>query len=114
MDAGITRSELEERFLRFVRHWALPRPEVNASVKVRGIWFEVDCSWPEDRVVVELDGRQVHATASAFETDRARDRALAVAGWRVVRITWRQLHEEPGALAADLRALLREAGSRTG
>jgi very-short-patch-repair endonuclease len=100
--------------LTFLERYALPRPEVNASIKARGLWFEVDCLWRDRRLIVELDGRQAHGTASAFEVDRARDRALATAGWRVVRITWRQLHEEPGALAADLRALLREAGSRTG
>jgi very-short-patch-repair endonuclease len=59
--------------------------------------------------VVELDGRTVHDTAAAFERDRARDRRLHAAGWRVVRITWRQLREEPEALAADLRAVLGRA-----
>jgi len=47
-----------------------------------------------------------HATTAAFERDRARDRVLNVAGWRVVRITWLQLHDEAAALAADLRRLL--------
>ena len=45
-------------------------------------------------LIAELDGRAVHGTARAFERDRARDRALSAAGWRVVRITWRQLSEE--------------------
>ena len=45
-------------------------------------------------------------TAAAFERDRARDRVLNARGWRVVRITWRQLHDEPEAVAYDLRALL--------
>jgi hypothetical protein len=31
---------------------------------------------------------------------------LQAAGWRVIRITWRQLHELPDVLAAELRALL--------
>jgi len=41
-----------------------------------------------------------------FEEDRARDRALAIAGWRVIRITWRQLTGEPRTLARDLWELL--------
>jgi len=45
----------------------------------------------------------------AFERDRARDRALHAAGWRVLRITWRQLHREADAVAADLGVLLRSA-----
>jgi hypothetical protein len=35
---------------------------------------------------------------------------LALAGWRVIRVTWRQLHDEPEALARDLRALLATTG----
>ncbi len=53
-----------------------------------------------------LDGRAVHATGAAFERDRARDRALQVAGWRPVRVTWRQLAGESPALEADFRVLL--------
>lgn len=69
-------------------------------------WIEADCVWREQRLIVELDGHASHATAAPYERDRARDRALVAAGWRVARITWRQLHREPGALEADLRALL--------
>ena len=32
--------------------------------------------------------------------------ALITAGWPVMRITWRQLHDEPEAIARDLRAFL--------
>jgi len=58
------------------------------------------------RLVAELDGHASHGTSAAYERDRARDRVLNAAEWRVVRITWRQLHREPEAVAADLRALL--------
>jgi very-short-patch-repair endonuclease len=68
--------------------------------------FEVDCVWLEARLIVELDSRTHHAVAHAFEADRARDRRLEAAGWRVVRVTWRQLHDTPGAVEADLRRLL--------
>ena len=42
---------------------------------------EVDCLWRAQRVALELDGRAVHGSRAAFERDRVRDRALAVAGW---------------------------------
>ena len=57
-------------------------------------------------MTVELDGRAAHATAAAFERDRARDRLLAAHGWRVIRITWRQLQTERQEIAADLAGLL--------
>jgi predicted transcriptional regulator of viral defense system len=105
---AFTRSELEERFLAFLADAGLPRPLVNAPVELLGgTRVEADCLWPAERLAVELDGHASHATRAAFERDRARDRGLQAAGWRVVRITWRHLHGEPQSLAAELRMLLR-------
>jgi hypothetical protein len=99
---ALTRSELEDRFVAFVAEYGLPKPRLN--VRVEG--FEVDCSWPAQRLIVELDGHAFHRTSAAFETDRARDRVLQLAGWRVIRVTWRQLHATAAVLARDLRKLL--------
>lgn len=104
--AGVTRSELEDRFLAFLDAAELERPGLNVPLRVGRGWVEVDCLWRAQRLIVELDGRAAHATAQAFERDRARDRARQAAGWRVVRITWRQLHERPEELALELSALL--------
>ena len=112
MGTTATRSELEERFLKFIARQGLPRPEINAWLVVREAQFEVDCLWREAGLVVELDGRAAHGTSRAFEHDRARDRALQVAGLRVVRVTWRQLNDRD-QLDADLRALLVAGGSHT-
>ena len=100
--ATVTRSELENRFLAVLDEHDLPRPSMNR----RTDHGELDATWREQRLVVELDGFAVHGTRAAFERDRARDRALQVAGWRVVRITWRQLRDEPGTIATQLSALL--------
>ncbi len=97
-----TRSELERRFLRLCRDAGLPRPAVN--VPIGGT--EVDCVWPSQRLVVELDGYAFHRDRGSFERDRRRDARLQLAGYRVVRITHRRLREEPEAMAAELRALL--------
>lgn len=104
LDVGfaITRSELEDRFLAFLDDAGLPRPRMNTLVE----GFEVDCVWPEARLIVELDGHAFHATRRSFEADRARDRALQLAGYRVIRITYRELHTNHAALAADLLTLL--------
>jgi very-short-patch-repair endonuclease len=102
---SVVRSELEELFQEFILNARLPKPLTN--VRIEGM--EVDCAWPEQRVVVELDGRQAHDTAHAFDEDRARDRRLEAAGWRVVRITWRQLKETPAEVERDLRRLLTPA-----
>jgi len=111
---NVVREELEERFQAFLLDAGLPLPSTNVLIE----GFEVDCVWPVARLIVELDSRTHHAIAHAFEADRVRDRRLEAAGWRVVRITWRQLHDTPDEVEADLRKLLapapvRPARSRT-
>jgi very-short-patch-repair endonuclease len=100
---SIVRSELEERFHAFLLSAAFPEPATNVLIET----FEVDCAWPERRLIVELDGHATHSTQHAFERDRERDRVLSAAGWRVVRITWRQLADDPDRVERDLRRLLR-------
>jgi very-short-patch-repair endonuclease len=103
---GITRSELEARFLSLLDQGGLPRPAVNRSLRLRNGWIEADCVWARQRLIVELDGHAFHSTRAAFDRDRSRDRVLQAEGWRVIRVTWRQLHDETAALVADLRGLL--------
>ena len=98
----VTRSKLERRFLSLVDAHGLPRPRVN-RLSDRG---ELDATWPDERLIVECDGFAAHGTREAFERDRERDRALQVAGWRVVRITWRQLTTDADTIARQLRTLL--------
>jgi Protein of unknown function (DUF559) len=100
-----SRSPLEDRFLRFAQAAGLPMPETNVLLRFGSGTYEADCLWREPRLIVELDGHEAHGTRSAFEGDRERDRHLQVEGWRVVRVTWRQLNN-PSSLAADLRRLL--------
>ena len=90
----VTRSELEERFIRLLDDAGLPRPQTNTLVPGVGRWI---APGPSRGSSLELDSRAAHATPAAFETDRERDRVLQTAGWRVVRVTWRQLTERPGA-----------------
>jgi very-short-patch-repair endonuclease len=100
--AAMTRSELEERFLALVTKWKLPRPRVNAIIA----GHEVDFYWPTHRLIVETDSAATHPTPTAFENDRARDAHLTALGYRVTRLTWRQLTERPHEVAQLLRRLL--------
>ena len=95
------KNELERLFLELVREAGLQLPVVNAYVGP----YEVDFHWPAARLIVETDGRETHDTPHQFEEDRRRDLELALAGWRVVRISWRQVTREPEAVVALLRSL---------
>lgn len=105
---GTTRSRLEDRFVAILDGTDLPRPRLNADVAVRGRFFEVDCLWTQQRLIIELDGGEAHRTRLAFEKDRERDRLLLTEDWRIVRVTWRQLRDDAPAVIADLRELLRK------
>lgn len=96
-----TRSPLEDAFLRLLRDRRLPFPATNAHVE----GYEVDAVWRSRRVAVELDGWTDHRTRRAFETDRERDAVLMAAGWRVLRVTHRQLTSRPDLVVQTLRRL---------
>jgi very-short-patch-repair endonuclease len=102
---ALTRSEAESRFLALIRRAGVRAPETN--VVVHG--YEVDFLWRAERLVVEVDGFAFHGSATSFERDRRRDGVLAAAGIRVVRITWRQLVDEPEALVVRLALALASA-----
>jgi hypothetical protein len=100
--APFTRSGFERRFIELCRRAGLPQPAAN-------LWIaggEADVSWPERRLVVELDTAAHHQTRAAFERDRARDAALQLAGYRVLRVTDRRLDAQPQEVLAAVRAML--------
>jgi very-short-patch-repair endonuclease len=113
-DTAPTESEIEDAFVALCRAHNLPAPE-------RQVWFtfgdghdpfRADFVWRAERVVLEIDGRRFHQTVRAFENDRLRDQRLIRHGWRVARVTWRQLKENPGWVVALVQDLLLTAGSR--
>jgi very-short-patch-repair endonuclease len=107
--AGTTRtkSDFEELLLGVCRDHGLPRPLVNHTVH----GYEVDFLWPAAQLIAEADSWSAHRRRSAFERDRARDAALQLAGFRVVRITWRRLLAEPRVIAAQLARLMESVGA---
>lgn len=94
-----TRSVLEQRFVELCEIGGLPRPELN--VKVCGLM--VDALWRDQRVIVELDGRDAHGTPAQVARDHERDLRLRAAGFTVLRYTWRQITRLPDLVLADLR-----------
>lgn len=103
---GLTRSDLEQDFLHFLRRHRLPIPELNVRLCIKDRRIEADCLWREQRVIIELDGRDAHDSTPAFESDRARDLALQAAGWRTGRVTSHRMRGDGKRLAAEIRALI--------
>jgi very-short-patch-repair endonuclease len=99
---AFTRSAAERQFLALMRKARLPKPRVNA--RVHG--YEVDFFWPDEELVVEVDGHSFHAARPQRERDSTRDQTLTARGLRVLRITPNHIAREPEALLARVAEAL--------
>ena len=101
-----TRSGGERALLKLIRAAGLPEPLVNEPIA----GFTADFVWPEQRLIVEVDGYPFHGHRAAFERDHRRDIVHRNAGYDVLRFTGRQLEHEPLlVIAAIVRALDRRS-----
>jgi very-short-patch-repair endonuclease len=100
---GVTRSELETRFLRLCLDGGLPLPEADVPIAST----TVDFYWHEQRLIVEVDSRAFHT--DRFDEDRIRDLAHLVNGYRTVRVTHVMMERAPGRLIESLRRLLKQS-----
>jgi very-short-patch-repair endonuclease len=96
------RREAERRLLALIRAAELPHPQTNATAN----GYEVDALWPPQRLVVEMDSWAFHSSRQAFERGRLKDARLQAGGYRVLRVTWRQITHTPEALVARLATAL--------
>lgn len=108
-------SLLERRFVTALRDAGVPEPERQVVLELGdgGPGIRVDFMWREQRLILETDGRETHGTAGAFESDRRRDQRLVAAGWRPVRVTWRQVGDDPTAVATLVRGLVADDSDAT-
>src|SRR6201989_2992935 len=92
--------------LRVIRDPHLPAPRTNCPVA----GFSADFCWPDERLIVEVDGYDFHSNRAAIERDHRRDLVHREAGYEVWRFTARQLKDEPVYVATVIaRALDRRS-----
>jgi hypothetical protein len=99
-------SAIAAAFLALCVDHGLPAPRLGVHVDGGDRLYEVDALFASERLIVELDGRQVHGTARNFQTDRRRDSVLAARDYQTLRYTWQRLHEEPESVVGELRRVL--------
>jgi very-short-patch-repair endonuclease len=102
-DIALTDSELEVAMAGLLDAHGLPPARFQVAPVGE---HRVDFVWDDARLAVETDGWEGHGTRAAFQADRASDRALLLAGWRVLRFTHADVVVQPRAVAADLRVAL--------
>ncbi len=110
-DEALSESEAESLFARLMRRAGLPIGQRQAPRDGlrRG---RVDFLYPEQNLVIEIDGRRWHAGRSERKRDKRYDNELNIGGKRVLRLTWEDLTVEKAymldtvARALGIQALL--------
>jgi hypothetical protein len=87
------RSGAEVRALELLRGAGRPLPNLN--VRIAG--EEADLSWPEARLVIEIDGGPFHLDVGE---DARKHACWATAGWSVARLPAADVYERPERLLA--------------
>jgi hypothetical protein len=95
------RSEFERRFVDRLLATGLPRPATGWNEVGR----EIDVYWPERRFGIELDSFETHRTRQAFEADRERDLAFALAQVKIHRVSEQQFRRDPDKIIAQVADL---------
>lgn len=100
------RSRMEAKMLPLLTHHGLSIPECNVKLRIGNETFEVDFLWRKEMVVVETDGGRFHDNPVAQGRDAHRNRMLARAGYRVPRVGWDELREEPDRAIGEIGRFL--------
>jgi very-short-patch-repair endonuclease len=108
----VSDTELERAFYQLIDDAGLPRP----TRQFHAPWLKplngrVDFAYLLAKIVIEADSRRWHLTFDAFEVDKVRDNAAQIAGWIVLRITWRMIRDEPSEVVRTIREALQVRGS---
>jgi hypothetical protein len=108
----VPESVLERRTLELLDASGLPRPDGQVPLT---FWDDllgrVDFAFLAERIIIEVDGRRFHGP-EVFESDRERDNAAGLAGWKVLRFTWRMVTERPDYVIATITEALAQAHRR--
>lgn len=104
-DEALSESEAESLFVRLMRKGKLPQGIRQAPrAGIRG--GRVDFYYPDQNLVIEIDGRKFHAGRIEQKRDKRYDNELNIRGKRVLRLTWEDLMtEETYVLDVVARAL---------
>jgi very-short-patch-repair endonuclease len=104
--AAAVESDLEMRVVQALRAAGLPEPVRQMQLALpSGDQIRIDLAYPACRLVIEIDHHFWHAGRRQSERDKRRDRRLAAAGWRVIRITDWDVTNDLAAVIEDLRRL---------
>jgi very-short-patch-repair endonuclease len=98
-------SPIEMKFFEAMRDKTselVPQWEVNAS----GHNYRLDFAIPSKKIAFELDGHEFHKTKEQRTNDTRRERNLQKEGWKVIRFTGTDIHNNLDKCVADACQLI--------
>jgi hypothetical protein len=100
-------SVLERRLLGLIEDAELPIP----ALQFHPAWLaptngRVDFAYPAQRLIIEGDSRKWHGLMESFDADRHRDNQAQLAGWRILRFTWKDILDDPLMVTSAIRQAL--------
>lgn len=102
------RSVFEARILPRLLALGFERPACNRTLQIDGHRLTPDFFWERQRLIVETDGAETHATPPAFRRDRWRDQVLMANGYRATRVAWEHIQNEPDETVGRIRRMLEQ------
>lgn len=96
-------SEAERQCHRLLRAAGITGWQANQPLRLDSVVIYPDVLFRRLRLVVEIDGREFHSDPDVFESDRHRQNLLVLHGWRVLRVTWRMIQQDPDQVVAMVR-----------
>lgn len=96
---GSEDSELEKKFFKQIKEEGLPVPERQCRQPWPKRRFRADFCWPEERLVIEVDGATWkgkfgrHTSGPGYERDCEKRAIAVINGWRFINVTSRQVRD---------------------
>lgn len=81
----------------------LPEPQVGLPIEADGRTYYADLSWPDQRLIVEIDGALKYQTQQDLLAEKRREDNLRSANLRVIRVLASSLWTDPHKFIARLR-----------
>jgi very-short-patch-repair endonuclease len=94
---------LEPRMARLLKAHGLPPAVFQHPVKLGGRRYRIDFAYPDQRIAIEVDGEEGHASKRQRQHDLTRQNDLVEAGWTVLRFTWDDVVLRPHVVARRIR-----------
>jgi very-short-patch-repair endonuclease len=99
-------SVLELRFLLLAQRQGLPRMVFQHEVRIGGRTYRIDAAYPDLKLAIEVDGYAKRASPEAMARDLARQNALVLAGWTILRFPWSRIVGDPSSVAEEIMRAL--------